>query len=88
MSVKDDGDNWLFEVADNGIGFDEEYAQQIFKIFKRLHNDEEFQGTGIGLSICHKVVTKHGGKIWAHSKKGEGSQFFFTLPKQSSAQLN
>ena len=88
VSVKDNGDNWLFEVADNGIGFDEEYAQQIFKIFKRLHNDEEFQGTGIGLSICHKVVTKHGGKIWAHSKKGEGSQFFFTLPKQSSAQLN
>lgn len=88
VNVKDDGDFWLFEVTDNGIGFDEEYAQQIFKIFKRLHNDEEFPGTGIGLSICHKVVTKHGGRIWAKSVKGQGSHFFFTLPKQSIAILN
>lgn len=86
--VKEAGDFWQFEVSDNGIGFDEEYAQQIFKIFKRLHNDEEFPGTGIGLSICHKVVTKHGGKIWAKSVKGEGSHFYFTLPKQTQATLN
>lgn len=88
VEVKEDGDFWLFEVTDNGIGFDEEYSQQIFKIFKRLHTDDEFPGTGIGLSICHKVVTKHGGKIWAHSKQGEGSHFFFTLPRQQNTQLN
>ncbi len=81
LTVADKGQYWAFEVKDNGIGFDEQYAQQIFKIFKRLHGDEEFQGTGIGLSICHKVVENHGGKIWAHSKIGEGSTFHFTLPK-------
>jgi len=72
---------WLFHFNDNGIGFDQQYAQQIFKIFKRLHTDGEFQGTGIGLTICQKVVEKHGGQIWAESKKGVGSNFFFTLPK-------
>jgi PAS domain S-box-containing protein len=81
LTVADKGQYWAFEVKDNGIGFDEQYAQQIFKIFKRLHGDEEFQGTGIGLSICHKVVENHGGKIWAHSKIGEGSTFHFTLSK-------
>jgi PAS domain S-box-containing protein len=81
LTVADKGQYWAFEVKDNGIGFDEQYAQQIFKIFKRLHGDEEFQGTGIGLSICHKVVENHGGKIWAHSQIGEGSTFHFTLPK-------
>jgi len=72
---------WLFKVTDNGIGFDQQYAQQIFKIFKRLHTDGEFQGTGIGLTICQKVVEKHGGQIWADSVKGEGTKFSFTLPK-------
>jgi PAS domain S-box-containing protein len=82
VSVQDKGGDWLFSIADNGIGFEQQYAEQIFKIFKRLHTDDEFQGTGIGLSICTKVVEKHGGKIWAESVKGQGSTFFFTLPKQ------
>lgn len=72
---------WKFEISDNGIGFDEQYAHQIFKMFKRLHSDAEFPGTGIGLTICQKVVEKHGGKIWAHSEIGKGSTFLFTLPK-------
>lgn len=81
ISVTESPVEWLFHIKDNGIGFDQQYAQQIFKIFKRLHTDGEFQGTGIGLTICQKVVEKHGGQIWAESKKGEGSNFFFTLPK-------
>ncbi len=81
ISATDKGNEWLFEIQDNGIGFEQQYAQQIFKIFKRLHTDGEFQGTGIGLTICQKVVEKHGGKIWAESEKGVGSHFFFTLPK-------
>ncbi len=81
ITVTDEDPFWLFKVSDNGIGFDQEYSEQIFKIFKRLHNDHEFQGTGIGLSVCQKVVTKHGGKIWAESKEGKGSSFYFTLPK-------
>ena len=81
IEVSESPVEWLFKVSDNGIGFDQQYAQQIFKIFKRLHTDGEFQGTGIGLTICQKVVEKHGGQIWADSKKGEGSKFSFTLPK-------
>lgn len=81
ITVADQDPYWLFTISDNGIGFDQEYAEQIFKIFKRLHNDNEFQGTGIGLSVCQKVVTKHGGKIWAESQQGKGSSFYFTLPK-------
>jgi PAS domain S-box-containing protein len=82
VKVRDTGNFWEFEIADNGIGFDQQYAEKIFKIFTRLHTNDEFQGTGIGLAICHKVVVKHGGKIWAKSIKGEGSHFYFTLPKQ------
>ncbi len=81
IQTSDEHTHWKFAVTDNGIGFEQQYAEQIFKIFKRLHNDEEFQGTGIGLSICYKVVEKHGGKIWAVSEKGKGSTFHFTLPK-------
>ena len=82
INVLDNGTDWLFNISDNGIGFEQQYAQQIFKIFKRLHTDNEFQGTGIGLAVCQKVVEKHGGKIWAESKKGFGSTFHFTLPKR------
>lgn len=82
VKVKDIGNFWEFEIADNGIGFDQEYAEKIFKIFTRLHTNDEFQGTGIGLAICHKVVVKHGGKIWANSVPGQGSKFHFTLPKE------
>ena len=81
INVKEEDGQWLFSVTDNGIGFEQQYAEQIFKIFKRLHTDQEFQGTGIGLSICAKVIEKHGGKIWAVSEKGKGSTFYFTLPK-------
>ncbi|MDB5280985.1 MAG: sensory transduction histidine kinase, partial [Bacteroidota bacterium] len=82
INVQEKGREWLFNISDNGIGFDQQYSQQIFKIFKRLHTDGEFQGTGIGLTICQKVVEKHGGTIWAESQKGKGSTFFFILPKE------
>ncbi len=74
---------WEFTIKDNGIGFDQKDADSIFKIFKRLPTEQEFQGTGIGLGICKKVMDKHAGRIWAISEKGKGSTFHFTLPKKA-----
>ena len=72
-------------VSDNGIGFDPKYAEDIFVVFKRLHSYHEFEGTGVGLSICKKIMEKHQGFIKANSTPGEGSIFMISLPDK---QLN
>jgi signal transduction histidine kinase len=74
-------DYYYFSVSDNGIGIDEKYKDQIFIVFKRLHNQSEYEGTGIGLSICKQIVENLGGSISFISKLGEGSTFYFNLPK-------
>jgi signal transduction histidine kinase/DNA-binding response OmpR family regulator len=70
---------WVVSVGDNGIGFEQRYAERIFGLFKRLHK-EEYPGTGLGLAICQRIVERYGGRMWAVGKTGEGSTFYFSLP--------
>ncbi len=79
---EDQGDSILFSVSDNGIGIKKEYFEKIFILFQRLHARDEFQGTGMGLAIVKKIVDNLGGKIWLESQVGEGTTFYFTLPKK------
>jgi len=81
-SSNDGSGNWEIRIVDNGIGFDSQYADQIFKMFKRLHGRADFSGTGIGLAICEKIVMFHNGKIAVKSEIGEGTTFTITLPEK------
>lgn len=88
INFEEGDDYYRFEIRDNGIGIDPQYFEKIFMVFKRLHTKKDYEGTGIGLAICKKIIEQHGGHIWVESSLGDGASFFFTLPKQIESSTN
>lgn len=85
IEARVEGINWLFSVRDNGIGIDPAHRREVFQVFHRLHAHEQYDGTGIGLSICQKIIERHGGTIWCEAAVGGGTTFLFTLPAAVAA---